>query len=165
MLAARRAAQLALRQPIRHVVVAAAGGHDEVDDVAVATLVVDGGYARHCERCDEQHFPRTDPVVIMLITRGNDVLLGRSPGWPEGMYSCLAGFIEPGETIEAAVAREVLEGIVSAGTELVTLVVGEDAPDGLAEAVTGWIESRRAGIEVQVVDGGQPHYLLLLGAE
>ncbi|MGO4244511.1 DAK2 domain fusion protein YloV, partial [Janibacter sp. RAF20_2_2] len=63
------------------------------------------------------------------------------------------------------VAREVLEGIVSAGTELVTLVVGEDAPDGLAEAVTGWIESRRAGIEVQVVDGGQPHYLLLLGAE
>ena len=46
-----------------------------------------------------------------------------------------------------------LEGIVSAGTELVTLVVGEDAPDGLAEAVTGWIESRRAGIEVQVVDG------------
>ena len=45
----------------------------------------------------------------MLIQRGNNLLLGRSPGWPEGMYSCLAGFVEPGETIEAAVRREVLE--------------------------------------------------------
>jgi NAD+ diphosphatase len=48
-------------------------------------------------------------VVIMLVTRGNSVLLGRSPGWPEGMFSLLAGFVEPGETIEAAVRREVLE--------------------------------------------------------
>ncbi len=55
------------------------------------------------------HFPRTDPVVIMLITHGNAVLVGRSPGWPEGMYSLLAGFVEPGETIEAAVRREVFE--------------------------------------------------------
>lgn len=54
-------------------------------------------------------FPRTDPVVIMLVTRGNSVLLGRSPAWPEGMYSLLAGFVESGETIEAAVRREVLE--------------------------------------------------------
>ena len=62
-----------------------------------------------CPACGAQHFPRTDPVVIMLITRGNSTLLGRSPGWPEGMYSCLAGFVEPGETIEAAVRREVFE--------------------------------------------------------
>jgi NAD+ diphosphatase len=48
-------------------------------------------------------------VVIMLVTRGNSVLLGRSPGWPEGMFSVLAGFVEPGETLEAAVRREVLE--------------------------------------------------------
>ncbi len=67
------------------------------------------GWQRACDACGGQHFPRTDPVVIMLITHGNRTLLGRSPGWPEGMYSCLAGFVEPGETIEAAVRREVFE--------------------------------------------------------
>lgn len=68
-----------------------------------------GGWQRDCAACGAHHFPRTDPVVIMLITHGNDVLLGRSPGWPPGMHSLLAGFIEPGETIEAAVRREVWE--------------------------------------------------------
>ncbi|MFD3189883.1 NAD(+) diphosphatase [Sedimentitalea sp. HM32M-2] len=68
-----------------------------------------GGWQRLCPACDWRHFPRTDPVVIMLITQGNAVLMGRSPGWPEGMYSLLAGFVEPGETLEAAVRREVFE--------------------------------------------------------
>ncbi len=68
-----------------------------------------GGWQRDCTACGGHHFPRTDPVVIMLITHGNSVLVGRSPGWPEGMYSLLAGFVEPGETIEAAVRREVFE--------------------------------------------------------
>ncbi|WP_137702772.1 NAD(+) diphosphatase [Marimonas lutisalis] len=67
------------------------------------------GWQRSCPSCKTQHFPRTDPVVIMLITRGNKVLMGRSHGWPEGMYSLLAGFVEPGETIEAAVRRETAE--------------------------------------------------------
>jgi NAD+ diphosphatase len=67
------------------------------------------GWQRHCPVCNVSHFPRTDPVVIMLITHDNRLLLGRSPAWPEGMYSLLAGFIEPGETIEAAVRREVFE--------------------------------------------------------
>lgn len=67
------------------------------------------GWQRDCPSCDGKHFPRTDPVVIMLITHGNSVLMGRSPGWPEGMYSLLAGFVEPGETLEAAVRREVIE--------------------------------------------------------
>jgi len=67
------------------------------------------GWQRVCPACGGHHFPRTDPVVIMLITRGNSVLLGRSPHWPERMYSLLAGFMEPGETIEAAVRREVAE--------------------------------------------------------
>ncbi|WP_137109162.1 NAD(+) diphosphatase [Rhodobacter sp. SY28-1] len=71
--------------------------------------MTEGGWQRTCPACGADHFPRTDPVVIMLVTRGNSVLLGRSPGWPEGMYSLLAGFVEPGETIEAAVRREVLE--------------------------------------------------------
>lgn len=69
----------------------------------------DAGWRRHCVTCGTSHFPRTDPVVIMLVERDDHVLLGRSPGWPEGMYSLLAGFVEPGETIENAVRREVLE--------------------------------------------------------
>lgn len=67
------------------------------------------GWQRTCDRCDAIHHPRTDPVVIMLVTHGNSLLIGRSPHWPEGMYSLLAGFVEPGETPEAAVRREVLE--------------------------------------------------------
>lgn len=67
------------------------------------------GWQRDCTACEAHHFPRTDPVVIMLITHGNSILIGRSHGWPEGMYSLLAGFVEPGETIEAAVRREVFE--------------------------------------------------------
>lgn len=74
-----------------------------------ATDVTMAGWQRQCPACKAQHFPRTDPVVIMLVTRGNRVLMGRSPGWPPGMFSLLAGFIEPGETIEAAVRREVAE--------------------------------------------------------
>ena len=73
------------------------------------SAVVQAGWQRSCPACGAQHFPRTDPVVIMLIQHGNRTLLGRSPGWPEGMYSCLAGFMEPGETMEAAVRREVAE--------------------------------------------------------
>ena len=75
----------------------------------VESALRDAGWMRACPACGGQHFPRTDPVVIMLVTRGNRALLGRSPGWPEGMYSCLAGFMEPGETLEDAVRREVLE--------------------------------------------------------
>ena len=71
--------------------------------------VADAGWRRACPACGAQHFPRTDPVVIMLILHGNAVLLGRSAAWPPGMYSLLAGFMEPGESIEAAVRREVLE--------------------------------------------------------
>ncbi|WP_424831598.1 NAD(+) diphosphatase [Ruegeria sp.] len=71
--------------------------------------IAQGGWQRSCPACGGQHFPRTDPVVIMLITHGNSVLLGRSPGWPQGMFSLLAGFVEPGETLEAAVRREVME--------------------------------------------------------
>ena len=74
-----------------------------------ASAIVMAGWQRTCPGCGAHHFPRTDPVVIMLITHGNAVLLGRSPGWPPGMHSLLAGFVEPGETVEAAVRREVRE--------------------------------------------------------
>jgi NAD+ diphosphatase len=67
------------------------------------------GWRRECDVCKAQHFPRTDPVVIMLALDGERCLLGRQSRWPEGMYSCLAGFVEPGETIEEAVRREIHE--------------------------------------------------------
>ena len=73
------------------------------------SAMTQSGWQRNCNNCNASHFPRTDPVVIMLITHGDDILLGRSPNFPEKMYSLLAGFLEPGETIEAAVRREVLE--------------------------------------------------------
>ena len=67
------------------------------------------GYKRVCPSCEAEHFPRTDPVVIMLAVRGDRCLLGRGRHFPEGMYSALAGFVEPGETIEDAVRRETQE--------------------------------------------------------
>jgi len=69
----------------------------------------DGGWKRICPACKAEHFPRTDPVVIMLPTNGERCLLGRQAAWPKGMYSALAGFLEPGESIEEACAREVEE--------------------------------------------------------
>ena len=69
----------------------------------------EGGHKRRCPSCKAEHFPRTDPVVIMLATFRDSCLLGRQKGWPEGMFSALAGFVEPGETLEAAVARELHE--------------------------------------------------------
>jgi NAD+ diphosphatase len=71
--------------------------------------MTNAGWQCRCPACAASHFPRTDPVVIMLITHGNRLLLGRGPTWTEGMYSLLAGFMEPGETVEAAVRREVYE--------------------------------------------------------
>jgi NAD+ diphosphatase len=68
-----------------------------------------GGWRRRCPECQGLHFPRTDPVVIMLILRGDRVLIGRQSTFPPGIYSLLAGFVEPGETIEDAVRREVFE--------------------------------------------------------
>ena len=69
----------------------------------------DSGLMRRCTQCAVEHFPRTDPVVIMLVEHQGRVLLGRQKRWPSGMYSCLAGFVDHGETIEAAVRREVAE--------------------------------------------------------
>jgi NAD+ diphosphatase len=78
------------------------------------TNVVQGGWRRDCPQCHAQHFPRTDPVVIMLAIRGDQCLLGRQARFGQGMWSCLAGFIEPGESMEEAARRETLEeaGIV-----------------------------------------------------
>jgi NAD+ diphosphatase len=76
-----------------------------------STASVDAGHVRRCTQCKTDHFPRTDAAVIMLVTDGDRALLGRQSTWPAGMYSVLAGFVEPGETLEAAVAREVFEEV------------------------------------------------------
>jgi NAD+ diphosphatase len=76
------------------------------------TRIAQAGHVRSCPDCGAVHFPRTDPAVIMLVTDGRDrALLGRQPAWPERRYSTLAGFVEPGETLEDAVRREVAEEV------------------------------------------------------
>ena len=78
----------------------------------VPTGETQAGWTRTCPADNSQHFPRTDPAVIMLIHDGGDLaLLGRGPQWGEGRFSTLAGFVEPGETLEMAVAREVFEEV------------------------------------------------------
>ncbi len=74
-----------------------------------ATDVVKAGWARKCGHCGAEHFPRVDPVVIMIAEHDGRALLGRGKNWPAGRYSALAGFLEPGESIEEAVAREIRE--------------------------------------------------------
>ena len=71
--------------------------------------VAEAGWKRICPSCKAEHFPRTDPVVIMLAVKGEKCLVGRQAAWPKGMYSALAGFLEPGESIEEACARELWE--------------------------------------------------------
>jgi NAD+ diphosphatase len=73
------------------------------------TLAKDGGWSRGCAACGAEHFPRTDPVVIMLVLDDERCLLGRQPAWPRPFFSALAGFVEGGETLEEAVGREVAE--------------------------------------------------------
>ena len=71
--------------------------------------VREGGWKRQCPSCEAEHFPRTDPVVIMLAVHGERCMVGRQERWPKGMFSALAGFLEPGESIEEACARELKE--------------------------------------------------------
>ena len=84
----------------RHGYCAACGGK---------TVLASAGTQRRCPECSAEHFPRTDPVAIAVVGHGDRCLLGRGPGWPNTMYSALAGFVEPGETIEEAARREVFE--------------------------------------------------------
>src|SRR5215813_3654663 len=83
--------------------------HGFCPNCGVRTKLMDAGYRRLCDQCHSEHFPRVDPVVIMLATYGEECLVGRGKLFPAGMFSALAGFIEPGETIEEAVRRELME--------------------------------------------------------
>lgn len=85
------------------------GRHGFCANCGTATAIFRAGWARKCPNCGAEHFPRVDPVVIMLAELGDRVLLGRQPPWPLGRYSALAGFLEVGESIEEAVRRETFE--------------------------------------------------------
>ncbi len=75
------------------------------------TTVIDGGHVRFCDPCDRRHFPRTDPAIMAMIIHRDRILLARQPSWPAGFMSILAGFVEPGESLEEAVVREVREEV------------------------------------------------------
>ncbi len=87
------------------------GRHKFCANCGAKTAPVEAGYKRECSACGAEHFPRTDPVVITLVVKGDRCLLGRSARFPGNMYSCLAGFIEPGESVEEAVVREIEEEV------------------------------------------------------
>ncbi len=87
--------------------------------------VVEGGWKRACPACKAEHFPRTDPVVIMLAVYKDRCMLGRQEVWPKGMFSALAGFLEPGESIEEACARELHE---EAGLKTVSVTYHSTQP-------------------------------------
>jgi NAD+ diphosphatase len=85
-------------------------GHRFCASCGAATVMAEAGHVRRCPRCGAQHHPRTDPVVITLVHDGDErILLGRNPVWPPGRFSCMAGFVEPGESLEEAVVREIGE--------------------------------------------------------
>lgn len=101
--------------------------HRFCPNCSAATDPTQGGWRRDCPSCKAEHFPRTDPVVIMLAIAGNRCVLGRSPRFPATMWSCLAGFAEPGESIEEAVRREIREE-VGVGCARVTYFASQPWP-------------------------------------
>jgi NAD+ diphosphatase len=110
----------------------------------------EAGHTRRCPRCATEHHPRTDPVVIMLVTDGDRTLLGRQAQWPAGRYSALAGFVEPGESLEEAVAREVRE---EAGVQVADVRYRSSQPWPFPSSLMLGFSARWAGGEPMVRDG------------
>lgn len=108
-----------------------------------ATQAVDGGWKRLCSACEAEHFPRTDPVVIMLALNGDRCLLGRHGSWSSRRFSALAGFMEPGETIEEACARELKE---EAGLSALSVAYHSSQP-------WPWPSQLMIGLFAEVADG------------
>ncbi|MDX6660701.1 MAG: diphosphatase [Solirubrobacteraceae bacterium] len=113
------------------------------------TDIAEAGHVRHCPNCGAVHHPRTDPVVIMLVADGDRVLLGRNARWPKGRYSTLAGFVEPGESLEEAVAREVCE---EAGVTVTDIRFRSSQPWPFPASLMVGFHSRYAGGEAEVRD-------------
>jgi NAD+ diphosphatase len=106
-----------------------------------------GGWSRKCPACEAQHFPRVDPVVIMLAEHDGRLLLGRQPQYPPGRYSALAGFLEPGESIEAAVARELKE---EAGIEVIDVAYLASQPWPFPSSLMIGCHARALGEELTI---------------
>jgi NAD+ diphosphatase len=114
------------------------------------TEVAEAGFVRRCPECGAEHHPRTDPVVIMLVHDGERALLGRQATWPAGRYSALAGFVEPGESLEEAVAREVLE---EAGVQVEDVRYRSSQPWPFPASLMVGFHASYAGGEPHVLDG------------
>jgi NAD+ diphosphatase len=114
------------------------------------TRVAQAGWSRVCDVDGSQHFPRTDPAVIVLLHDvGDNALLGRQPTWPPGRYSTIAGFVESGESAEHAVLREVRE---ETGVEVDTVVYRGSQPWPFPQSLMLGYEARVVGGEVDNVD-------------
>jgi NAD+ diphosphatase len=113
--------------------------------------VTDAGHVLTCEQCERQQFPRSDPAVIMMVTDGDRALLGRQPSWPEGRYSTLAGFVEPGESLEDAVVREVAE---ETGVEVTDVTYFGNQPWPFPQSLMVGFFARAVTTEV-TVDGDE----------
>jgi NAD+ diphosphatase len=114
----------------------------------------EAGLVRICPRCGTSHHPRTDPVVIMLATDGDRLLLGRAPSWPPRRYSALAGFVEPGETLEEAVAREIAEesGVRVGAPRYVSSQPWPFPSSLMLGFIAPWVEGEPAPREAEVED-------------
>lgn len=115
------------------------------------TESVDAGWVRRCTADGSDHFPRTDPAVIVLVHDGGDLcLLGRQPVWPPGRYSTLAGFVEPGESLEHAVVREIRE---ESGVVVDDVTYRGSQPWPFPASLMLGFEARAASGEAAVIDG------------
>jgi len=123
--------------------------HRYCPNCGAATEPQEGGLARSCPACGAQHHPRTDPVVIMLVTDGDRLLLGRQRPWPPGRYSALAGFVSPGESLEEAVAREVQE---EAGVRVTAAIYMSSQPWPFPASLMLGFTCRWAGGELGGID-------------
>ena len=112
-----------------------------------STEIERGGWSRRCPECSGQHFPRVDPVVIMLAEHEGRLLLGRQPQYPPGRYSALAGFLEPGESIEAAVARELHE---EAGIKVADVIYVASQPWPFPSSLMIGCHARALGDELTI---------------
>jgi len=120
------------------------------------TKIAKGGWQRGCTACEAQHFPRVDPVAIMLVEHEGSLLVGRGLGWPERSYSALAGFIEPGESIEEGVKREVWEE-VGVRVRDVSYIASQPwpFPSQLMIGCHGFADSRDLTIDETEIDDAQ----------
>jgi NAD+ diphosphatase len=125
-------------------------GHRFCANCGAPTVITDAGYSRRCPICGVVHFPRTDPVVIMLVEHAGRLLLGRRAGWPEGRYSILAGFVSPGESLDEAVIREVRE---ESGIEAFSPVFVTSQSWPFPSSLMLGFEARSHGGEPRPLDG------------